>query len=433
MQPTSSHGLRILLVTILIVIVAMVVIWKFIEPAPPHRVVIAAGVAGGDYDYFAHRYARYFKENGFELVVKPTAGSVENWKLLMDPHSGVDLALVQGGTAPENAADMLESVCSVYLEPLWVFYRGEASIDRLSELSGKRIAIGPEGSGVRALAQQLLEANGIDPQSPGRTHLLDVTGQDAATMLKSGQVDAMMLVVGPKNPIVKDLVHAAGVHLMSFEQADAYARRFPFLSRLTLYEGMLDFGQNIPGQDIKLTAPAAALVARNTAHQGTIELLVRAAKSVHSRSTPLADAGRFPSPDLTDLPVSRDAEYYLRASPSRLLGGLPFWLKSLIDRLLLLMIPLLALLLPLLRFAPVLFRWSVRSRVVRYYSRLYRVEAHLAQDAPNDVVHQDLEDMQALARKLAAMSVPAGYMPDLYDLRMNLDRLCQRLHARLQR
>ncbi len=433
MRPTSAHGLRMLIPTVIIVVVAMVVIWRFVEPAPPHRVVIAAGMVGGDYDYFAHRYAKYFKDNGFDLVVKPTAGSVENWKLLMDRNSGVDLALVQGGTAPENAGDELEAVCSVYLEPLWVFYRDESSIGRLSELAGKRIAIGPEGSGVRSLATKLLEANGIDVKSPGSTHLLDATGQEAVAMLKANQLDALMLVVGPKNPIIKDLVHAPGIHLMSFGQADAYARRFPFLSRLTLYEGMLDLGQDVPAQDIELIAPAATLVARASAHQGTIELLIRAAKSVHARSNPLADAGRFPSPNLTDLPVSKDAEYYLRTPPSRLLGGLPFWAKSLIDRLLLLMIPLIALLFPLLRFLPVVFRWSVRSRIVRYYSRLHKVEAHLVQDAPSDALRQDLEDLQALAKRLAAMSVPAGYMPDLYDLRMNLERLCQRLHAHLQR
>lgn len=429
-ERNTTHGLRVVVMTCLVIIVAMVVIWKFVEPAPPKHVVIAAGVKGGDYDFFAGKYSKYFKENGFELEVKPTAGSVENWRLLMDPKSGVDLALVQGGTAPENAGEELEAVCSVYFEPLWVFYRGEQEFTRLSQLGGKRIAIGPEGSGLRALSLSLLKENGIDAGQGAQ--FLDATGEQAAGMLKAGEIDALMLVFGPKHPMLLDLLRTPGVHLMSFEQADAYARRFAYLSRVTLYEGMLDLGQNLPAKDVELIAPAATLVARKNAHQGTIELLVRAARAAHGRATPLAEAGKFPSPNLTDLTVSRDAEYYLRTPPSRLLGGLPFWMKSLIDRLLLLSIPLIALLVPLMRFAPALFRWSVRSRITRYYSRLHKVEEHLAQNASVEVLREDLDSLQSLGRKLATMGVPAGYMPDLYDLRMNLERLRRRLRAHLQ-
>ena len=427
----STRGMRIALGTVLVVIVAMYVTWRFIEPAPPHRVVIAAGVEGGDYDYFAKKYAQYFKSNGFELKVKPTAGAVENWKLLLDPNSGVDVAIAQGGTAPETASDQLQAVCSLYYEPLWVFYRGERAITRLSELSGKRIAIGPEGSGVRALALKLLESNGIDSKNAGQTQLSEATGQDAAALLKNGQLDAVLLVIGPKSPVVQDLARSDGVRLMNFDQADAYARRFPYLSHITLDRGVLDLGRNIPAENVELIAPAAMLVTRKTAHHGTVELLVQATKATHSKATPLSDAGRFPSANLTDLPVGRDAEYYLRTPPSRLLGGLPFWLKSLVDRLVILLIPLAAVLLPLFRFAPALFRWSVRSRITRYYTRLHKIEEHLAQDAPPETLQEDLGHLRSLSSRLSTMTVPAGYMPDLYDLRANADRVRHRLRAHL--
>ena len=416
----------------LIVIAAFYLAWRFVEPAPPHRVVIAAGVPGGAYDGFAKAYSQVFAENGFELAVRPTAGAMENWKLMLDEDSGVDLAIVQGGTAPSpDQTDDIQALCSIYLEPLWVFYRGEGDVTKLSEFAGKRLAIGKEGSGGRALAVRLLSENGIDTEHPGAAQISDAGGQEAADALKAGKIDAVFLVIAPESGVVNDLMHAPGVKLMSFVQADAYGRRFDYLSQVQLYQGVMDLSGDLPRQDVELIAPAAMLIARKSAHHGTLELLIQTAKTVHARGTILSSAGQFPSALLTDLPVSADALYYLKNSPNRWLGKLPFWAKSLVDRLILLLIPLIAVLLPMMRLAPAMYRWTVRSRIVRWYARLKRVEDNMAAAAPRLVLEKDVHDVDEWMERLAKMHVPAGYMPELYDLREHLERVRDKLRARM--
>ena len=372
-----------------------------------------------------NEYAKHFERNGFELEIRPTAGSVENYELLLKEDSGVDVALVQGGTMPEGAEDRLQAVCSVYFEPLWVFYRGEEVMDTLAQLKGKRLAIGVPGSGVRALATRLLKDNGF----PETGAYLDMDAEKGAAALTAGEVDALFMVIAPEAPAVQKLIRTPGVRLMSFAQADAYARRYRFLSRVTLYRGVFDLGGNVPAEDVQLIAPAASIVGRKSLHHGSMELLVRAAQVAHSDGTLISEPEQFPSARLTDLEVGSDAKYYLRQQPGRWMGTLPFWLKSLIDRLVFLVIPLLALLVPLLRFAPVIFRWGVRSRITRYYNRLQEVEEHLEAGAGEATIRNDVENLEKLEHKLAAMSIPAGFMPDLYDLKLHVERL----HARARR
>ena len=427
-RATWATGLLIWVPLTVIAVAAIYVTWRLLEPAPPHKITIAAGMPGGAYDRFARQYAQHFKDNGFELEVRNTQGSVENYALLQDENSGVDVALVQGGTTPPKARRTLQAVCSVYFEPLWVFYRDPRPITRLSELKGKRLALGGARSGVRSLAMRLLQENGV---GDGDVILSDLTGMKAAEALAAGEVDVVFLVIAPESEVVQQLIRDKGVSLMSFAQSDAYARRDDFLSHVKLYRGVIDLGSDIPAGDVDLIAPAAMLVARQSLHHGTLELLVRAAKRTHSRGTLLADDGMFPSATLTDLPVGKDAEYYLRTPPSRLLGGLPFWLKSLIDRLVFLIIPLIAVMLPLLRFAPMLFRWSVRSRITRYYGRLKDVEEKL-ENAPDKAgFSAAIEDLDKLEHKISSMTIPAGFMPDLYDLRLHLDRLRDRLRHKM--
>lgn len=202
-----SAGLRVWIPGTLLAMVAVYIIWRVLQPAPPQHIIIAAGAPGGSYDTFARQYSEFFKQNGFELEVRNTAGSIENFALLEDEKSGVDVALVQGGTTPEYAREKLQAVCSVYLEPLWVFYRDERPVRRLSELKGKRLAIGAEGSGVRPLATRLLQDNGFS--TGDGTQLSDLTGLPAAEALKAGQLDAAFLVIAPENPAIQQLIDRA--------------------------------------------------------------------------------------------------------------------------------------------------------------------------------------------------------------------------------
>ena len=417
------------------VVLAAVValLWQFVEPAPPRKVVIATGSASGAYHAVARHYAEHFSETGFELVVRETAGSIENYNLLGAPDSGVEVAIVQGGTAPveKERRQELVALASLYLEPVWVFYRGESGLGRLSQLAGKRIAIGAKGSGMRALALELLGAGGVLGEQSGTT-LVDVGGSEAAKALREGSVDAALFVVSPTAPLLAELMATPGVRLMSFDQAEAYARRFRYLSPITLPRGSLDLSRDLPERDVRLVAPAAVLVARKSVHPAVVALLAEAAVKTHRGGDLLSEPGTFPNATLTELPVNEQARYYLTHGPDFLRRVLPFWLAVLINRFVVLIIPLFMVLLPLLRLTPPVYRWSIRSRIFRWYARLRVIDERLRSAADTEQLRQELRELEQLEHELGGVKVPLSYMDEFYDLRMHVGYIRSQLEERLR-
>ncbi|MCA1791953.1 MAG: ABC transporter substrate-binding protein [Thioalkalivibrio sp.] len=161
-------GLLIWGLVALVGVIALAVAWQFVDPAPPTQVRLATGAPGGAYEQVGSRYRSWFAEKGMGLEPVVTAGSMENWGLLLADE--VDAALVQGGTAPPEAGLQLEAVVSIAFEPLFLFYRrdrigaenSDGAADRLEALAGMRIAIGAEGSGTRSLVKTLLAEIGLD-------------------------------------------------------------------------------------------------------------------------------------------------------------------------------------------------------------------------------------------------------------------------------
>jgi TRAP-type uncharacterized transport system substrate-binding protein len=443
--------------------------WFFAEPAPPKRVVIATGPADGAYYQFAQEYAKVFEANGLTLEVRQTAGSVENYQLLQDDASGVSVAIVQGGVAPRETKIPLQGIASLYVEPVWVFYRaeldkrpagatgsasGSAAAGRepqLADLRGKRIAVGPEGSGTRAVALQLLAANGIvdvgaglDTQpatapalSPtstpgaGKTaELLSLGGQGAADALKADKVDAAFFVISPQSPVVRSLLQpdSAGVRLMGFDRPRAYAQNFPFLTGTTLVRGVIDLQRDLPRRDVDLVAPVASLVARADLHPAVVPLLIEGATKAHERGGPLAEPGAFPSMKYLQFPVGDSAREYFASGPPFLQRYLPFWLAALLGRMKILLVPMLTLLLPLMRIAPPLYQWRVRRRIYRWYLVLGTIDRRLREPpgAGYDYA-RELRLLDQLEKELGEVDVPLSYMAEFYNLRLHAEYLRRRL------
>lgn len=423
--------------TLLVIAAAFAVTWQFVEPAPPRAVTIATGAESGAYHQTALKYVPVFEKAGIELRLRPTAGSVENLQLLAASArdgAGVDLAIIQGGTAPPNAADQgLVALAAIYYEPLWVFHRGQRGSDDLPDLRGRRIAIGPEGSGGRVLALRLLEANGIANGDAAGTQLLPLGGDAAISALQAGKVDALMTVTAASNPRLTDLLADPNLRLMSLRRAEAYSRRIAYLSPVVLHEGSLDLARNLPDRDTRLVAPAAILAAHRNTHSAVIQLAIEAAKQVHAANGLLAPPGTFPHDRVTDLPISRDAQYYLTHGPNVLQRYLPFWLASLINRLLILLIPLLFVLVPLVRMLPPVYRWRIRSRIYRWYRQLRRIDEHLRDaDLRPDVAAALAEDRRRINRleqDIASVRVPLSYMEEFYNLRLHLAYIRDRIEA----
>jgi TRAP-type uncharacterized transport system substrate-binding protein len=390
---------------------------QFIKPAPPDRLVIATGGEGGAYQRFAALYRPLIERNGLKFVERTTAGAVENLALLRAADEALDVAFVQGGLGLGSDAAGLVSLGSIYYEPLWVFYRGAELIEHLVHLRGKRIAIGAEGSGTRQLALELLQASGA---AAAPTRLLPLGGLEAVAALTAGQVDAIFLV-GPANSgAVWSSFYSEGFRLMSFSHADAYVRRWPYLSKLTLPRGAIDLVRDIPGRDVALVAPVAALVARESIHPALVDVLLQAAAEVHGGPGLFQRAGEFPNPRQVDFPLSTEAERFYRTGTRFLQRYLPFWAATLIDRLVVLLIPVFALMIPLMRIAPALYGWRARARIYRWYGQLKFLEEAWRRDPGARPREEWLAELDRLEARVNRIRTPLAFANQLYILREHI-------------
>lgn len=407
----------VLLPVALAVVAAFWFTFKFVQPAPPRIVVMSTGVQGGAYHAFALRYQAILARDGVKLELRPSSGAVENLARLRDPKSDVSIALVQGGVGRAADPPVLESLGSVYYEPLWVFYRGNRDLDRINELKGKRIAVGPEGSGTRNLALMILDTSGL--RGSDRTQL-DLGGQAAADALIDGTADAVFVVAGPDAAIVRGLVQADGVRLMSFSRADAYVARHPFLHKLVLPRGTLDLVRDLPHENIALVAPTANLIARGNLHPAIAYLMLQAAEEVHSGPGPFNHVGEFPSPGDVDFPLSSEAERFYKSGPPFLQRYLPFWAATLIDRMIVLLVPLFAVAVPLFRIVPGLYAWRVRRKVYRWYGELKFLEEELRTRRPGEDRSDEFARLASIESGVSDIRVPLGFAHEVYTLRMHI-------------
>jgi TRAP-type uncharacterized transport system substrate-binding protein len=390
---------------------------QFIKPAPPGKLVIATGGEGGAYQRFAAAYKPIIEQNGVEFVEVPTAGAVENLARLRSSEQELDVAFMQGGLGVGSDAQGLVSLGSIYYEPLWVFYRGARRIDNLVQLRGKRIAIGPEGSGTRKLSLDLLEASNA---ATAPTRILPLSGLEAVEALRQGKVDAIFLV-GPANSgAVWSSFFGEGFRLMSFSHADAYVRRWPFLSKLTLPRGAIDLVRDIPSRDVTLVAPVASLVARESIHPALIDVLLGAATAVHGQPGLFQRAGEFPNPRQVDFPLSSEADRYYKSGRRFLQRYLPFWAATLVDRLLVLLVPLFALAIPLMRIVPSLYGWRVRSRVYKWYGQLKFLEEAWRRDPAARTREGWLAELDELEARVNRIRTPLAFANQLYILREHI-------------
>ena len=418
-----------------VVVVLTVVALRFVGPPCPKRLVIATGSAEGAYYAYAQRYAEILARDGITLEVRQTAGSIENLALLRDGDSDVSVAIVQGGAEAPGDEQTCASLASLYLEPVWIFYRGDSGLDQLADLRGATVAVGPEGSGTRALAIKLLESNGLLDGRSGEAHVRTVplSGQQAAGALRAGRVHAAVFVVAPTSPIVRELLAADGIELMSVRRAEAYPPEFPYLSKATLHEGVLDLRANVPGRDVDLLAANASLVARKDIHSALVPLLLEAVREVHRPGGPLHEPDAYPSPRGVCLPLDADAARYFKSGPSFLYRVLPFRIAAWLDRMKILLLPLCTLLLPLLKVLPPLYRWRIRSKIYRWYRILRDVETRLRHADDESDFSDDVRILEKLDLELCDVSVPLSYMEEFYNLRLHVSFMRRRLEERSTR
>ncbi len=417
--------------TLIVLAIAFIIAAQFVQPAPPKHVMISTGSETGGYHTFAQEYAHYFKDRDITLEPRTSAGSVENVERLLTSNEAEDSdntpftgAIVQGGVSSAPAREKLRTVASLYLEPVWVFYRGDEELTQLRQLKGKTIAAGVAGSGTQQLAITLLQDNGVLPKGDkvavSGGGLVSMNAADAAKAIKVGEIDVAIFVISPHAPMVRSLIADPDVQLMSFNRHSAYPRRHRFISSVTLPRGVLDPAEDLPSRDVHLIAPAANLVVHEDIHSALIPLFIEAARSVHDRGGLVTDPGEFPSLKYAELPIHDEARRYFQNGPSALHRILPFWLASFIERSWVMVLPLLTLLLPLFKIAPPVYRWRIRVRIYRWYRVVRAIDKEVDAEADPDVLAEDIEKLRRLENEVAEVQVPLSYMEEFYNLRLHI-------------
>ncbi|MBI1942185.1 MAG: C4-dicarboxylate ABC transporter substrate-binding protein [Betaproteobacteria bacterium] len=423
------------------VVLALVLLagaFYLLKPAPPKRVALATGPEQGAYAEFGKRYAEELKLFGIEVVLRPTAGSRENLRLLRDPRQDVQIAFVQGGSSERLRDDGKEeklpliSLGSMFYEPVWIFYRVDTAkkiskdgvLADFAQLRGLRVNVGARGSGIPGVMSRLLRANLMERDDIRRSNH-DLT--PGVVALLGGNLDAMALVSAPESPLIQMLLQTPGIRLFEFTQAEAYARRYNFLNQVTLPSGVVDLSRKVPPHDVNLVAATSSLVAREDIHPALIQLFVQAAGRIHGGSGWISRSGQFPSPLNSEFPLARDAERYYRNGPPMLQRYLPFWLANLVDRMWVALISIVAVLIPLSRILPPLYQFRIRRRIFRWYRNLRRIEDDLAREAaPRRELLAELDKLDAKAEHVV---VPLAYTDQLYTLRIHIALVRERLRA----
>jgi TRAP-type uncharacterized transport system substrate-binding protein len=393
---------------------------QFIKPAPPDRLIISTGGEGGAYQIFAARYKDVLARYGITLVEKPSAGSIENLERLRNPEFEVDAALIQGGTARAGDDDGLVSLGDFYYEPLWIFYR-EGVIGgghKLLDLKGKRLAVGGAGGGSNHLAMELLAANGIDATN---TTLIQEGGLGLVASLRKREVDVVFVVGPTQSALVWSLLYTPGVRLMNLVRAEAYTRRFPYLARLVVPRGAVDLEQDIPPHDVNLVSPMATMLVRKDTHPALIGLLMQAASEVHGVPGVFQKPGEFPRAGHSEFPLSPEAERYYKNGKPFLQRYLPFWAATMIERLVVMLVPLIAVLFPLIRFAPQIYGWRVRSRIYRRYGELKFLENELNENPGRHTRDEWIEKLDGIEKDAGTIRTPLAFSDMLYTLRAHID------------
>ena len=410
----------------------VVLAFWWIKPTPPKTVTLATGPAQSAYEEFGKRYQQALAADGIEVRLLQSEGSSANLQLLRDGQA--DLAFVQGGSGELQPGDQdeLVSLGNLFMEPVWLFYRTEAArriapagrLDSLAQLRGLRVNVGAAGSGVRALMDKLLDANRV-PLETVQFSRLEQT--PAVVEFLAGRLDALVFVSAPESQMVQMLLQTPGVQLLDFAQNEAYSRRFPFLSPVTLPRGVADLAANVPPRNVRMVASTTSLLAREGTHPALLTLFAQNAQTIHSGAGWFNRAREFPNARNAELPIAKEGERAMNEPAPLLQRYLPFWLANLIERMGLVLGIVLAAMLPLSRIVPPLYQFRVRSRVFRWYGRLREIDGRLdAGTARPEELFAELDRLDATVDKV---SVPLSYADELYTLRNHIHLVRKRVRA----
>jgi TRAP transporter TAXI family solute receptor len=427
-QKNIYNPLSLGITLLALVSILFATLWILIPP-PPRSIELATGFPTGLYQQFGEKLQSELAQEGVLLKLRTTGGTSDNLALINDPNSEVDFAMVQGGVADVSKYPNLVSIAGVFYEPVWVWYRESSfkneagKLSLLSQLKGKRVSIGSEGSGTLSLASQLLDASGL---SMDDIHAEKLKPLEALEKFKKGELDAVFLVSAAEAPLMKSFYEAADIRLMNFEQADAYLHRFPFLSKVTVPRGVLSIANDLPRRELQVLAATATLVGKDDVSPAMVSLLLSATYDVLKTYSYLQKPGEFPSGSGLDFPLHVDAEIYLKDGPSFLHRHLPFWTAVWIGRFAKIVIPLLVILIPLFTYIPAIKNIFLRLKLSQVYEELKTIERNASNP---ELMEQNYKDLESIERRVGNIKVSMLDAKELYDLKGHVGEVRGRLSS----
>ncbi|HEV7928405.1 MAG TPA: TAXI family TRAP transporter solute-binding subunit [Verrucomicrobiae bacterium] len=410
-----SSGMSLLATLLIGPLVVFAVFW-FFHSAPPHTITLTSGPPGSSFDLAAIKFRDLLKQQGVTLKILPSEGSEQNLQRLQNPSSGADIGFVGGGVTNVVNSNQIVSLGSVAFQPMMIFYRGTAPLQLLSQLKGKRLVIGPPGSGDRSLALALLALNGISNNAAAT--FVDLDSVAAAKALSDGAVDAIFLMGdSASTEVMRNLLHSQSIHLFDVTQADGYVRRVTYLSKLDLPKGSIDFGNDIPDHDVALVGPTVELLARSNLHPALSDLVLETARQVYGKANLFRHAGEFPAPLEHDFPISADALRFYKSGKGFFYRYLPFWMASLVNRILVAFVPLALVLVPAVRLIPQFFRWRIQMLIFRWYRSLLALEREVQTKQARTHSEKFLSRLDKIEIAVNKMKVPGSFADQFYNLR----------------
>ncbi len=405
-------------------IIVIYIGYRYIDPAPPKKIVISAGDVDGNYFAAAKQYQELIKPEGIEVEIRTSTGAKENLTRLEDPNSGVDVGFIQDGLGNRKKTPDVSSLGSLFYEPVWVFYRGKKDINRLSQLIGMKIGMGATGSETHIMAKKLLTASGLDEKN---SKWVEIAPEEETPALKNGQVDAAFYIASASDPAIVALLKDPTVKVMSFDQADAITKQFPYLHHLVLPHGTMDLQKNIPNRDVDLVGATATLITRNSVHPALLYLLLKAAQKTHRPPGIFEARGEFPIDKDFVFPLNSEAKDFFKSGAPFWLRYLPFWLAIIVQRFLFLVLPVTAIVIPLLRLIPRFLDWRIRSRIHQGYGELKLLEDQIKSDALESGIKEYHHRLDGIENRLNEMNFPVDVFDDVYILREHIHFVRERL------
>ena len=427
-QALTKELLKAVIPIVLLISLALVAAYHLIDAAPPKKIVIALNGQSANYKAYASIYQALLKNDGISLEIRETTGDIENVALLKDPASQVDLAIVQDGVTRSEGAGTLQSLGSLYYEPVWVLCRCDAKVDHLAHFKGKRIAIGKEGEGANLLAVKLLEKSGLNKHN---TRILNIGGKASVESLLNQSADAAILVDSIDSSLVKKALTKKGIRLVDLDDAEAYTKHFSYLHRLSLPESTIDIQRNTPSTSINLVSPTVTLLANENLHPALIYLMMKVITQVHHSEGLLSANNEFPAIKTSEVAPSTQALNFYKSGPPFLDKYLPFWAATLISRTAIVIIPILAILIPLIKFIPSIYNSFLRFRLFKYYGELRFIEMQLRQEKDSEnwaFFYQKLDDIED---RVSGMKLPISFSQYIYELRVNIQFVRSQLSSKV--